>query len=309
MIAVDRQSALISRWRRARELVRSAIESSESHFEDDVLWSFAPAWRRQLADAWRFGDLEFQFDNDIRILGDLSDHIESQAFLYGMQEGDRGLVRFLRRWWEKHSDATFVDVGANIGLYSLMAGSRLVRGRVYAFEPVKALFQRFSDNLVRNNLPNITAYNIALSDRKGKAAVWIPIHNNKGMSSLYRRCEDDVSEVCDVVTLDNWMLIAGVEKIDLLKIDVEGAEMAVLKGGLRTLVEHHPIIAVELSAEHLARSGHSVKDVCNLLRALDYRSYLIGNNGKLSVNRTDEWGAHQNAIFIYSDSVSGSGDI
>lgn len=286
---------ILMRAERVRDLFRQGLSDPEKEF---LVWEYAPHIRAFFHQHWKFGSFVSTFDDGICFWVDLSDHIESQVYLHDMQEGDRGLVRLLRRLWT--AGKTFVDIGANVGVYTAMAAKRIgSSGTVHAFEPVQSTFKRMQDNIKLNNFSNVKIYNNALSSRTGTASIWIPKHNNKGMSSLHPNATPLDEESITLITLDNVIKQGKIETVDIIKIDVEGHELEVLKGGMDTISEMRPIIALELSREHLCRAETSPEAITELMINCGYRAYGIGEYGEaLPMN---QWGDHQNALFIPND--------
>ncbi|MBU2855950.1 FkbM family methyltransferase [Acidithiobacillus ferrooxidans] len=286
---------VLMRAGRVREFFQEAMHDPE---KESFVWEYAPHIRAFFHKCWKFGSFVSTFDDGISLWIDLSDHIESQVYLHDMQEGDRGLIRLLRRQWT--AGKTFIDIGANIGVYTAMAAKRIGSGgMVYAFEPVQRTFKRMEDNIKLNNFANVKTYNIALSSTTGTASIWIPKHNNLGMSSLHPNSTSLDEETIMAITLDRWVKQEKINTVDIIKIDVEGHELEVLKGALDTITKLRPIIALELSREHLGRAGTSPEDIAELLITCGYQAYGISDYGEaLPANR---WGDHQNALFIPND--------
>jgi FkbM family methyltransferase len=151
-----------------------------------------------------------------------------------------------------------VDVGANIGVFSLMAALRVgPTGRVVAFEPHPRAFQRLVRNIEQNHLgETIVPIPAAVSDLPGVISFnpdSVTVHNSVDVAG---------STKVPAVTLDDDLHISGVDHIDLLKIDVEGHEVSVLTGAERTLlrtahvvVEYQTAANRELVVGRLERAG------------------------------------------------------
>lgn len=289
-------SPVLMRAERVRDLFRKMMSDSE---KEPLVWEHAPRIRAFFHEHWKFGSFVSTFDDSIHLWVDLSDHIESQVYLHDMQEGDRGLIRLLRRQWT--TGKTFLDIGANIGIYAAMAAKRVCSsGTVHAFEPVRRTFKRMEDNIKLNNFANVKTYNVAISSSTGTASIWIPKHNNLGMASLHPNSTHLDEESVTMITLDNWIKQQNIKTVDIIKIDVEGHELSVLKGGLDTITRMRPIIALELSREHLGRAGTSPEDITEFMIMCRYQAYGISEYGEaLPAN---QWGDHQNALFVPNDS-------
>lgn len=180
--------------------------------------------------------------------------------------------------------AIMIDAGANIGLYSLI-GARLVgdSGKVYSFEPSKATFNLFLKNIELNNIHNITPINMGLGDRIGESLVLSQNSKTGDAEKYIFKMENEIdaednklidvhlTESISLETLDNFQLRNHIEKVDFLKIDVEGYEYFVLKGAENLLKNSREIIILFECAAHLAkRSGSSQKDVFDFLNNLGF---------------------------------------
>lgn len=150
-------------------------------------WRLAIRFRRFFA-KYDIKDFQAPFDKDIKILVSLSDHIESQIFWQGVQSADRGEVELLKAIIKP--EYIFFDIGANVGVFTLMAAKRLTSGHVYAFEPSQAHLKRLRANLELNNFKNVTIVPYALSNISNqKKDLYIPQDKcplkNTGRASLY----------------------------------------------------------------------------------------------------------------------------
>ena len=146
---------------------------------------------------------------------------------------------------------TVVDLGGHIGLFTLYASRKVgSRGRVVVCEPNPHNFALLKRNIGLNDLPHISAHHCAVAERDGEAEFYIPEggadRDNPATSSLYSTQGRRAVKV-PLRTLDGLMREEGIESIDHLKVDVEGAELDVLKGGehclkntRRIVMEVHP---------------------------------------------------------------------
>lgn len=162
----------------------------------------------------------------------------------------------------------FWDIGAHIGFFTLL-GSRLVgsKGAVHAFEPLGENFARLERGLELNRANNVTAHQLAISDRVGSASLFHP--NSSLMASLLE--SSGPFELVPCTTLDD--LAASLGKPDVIKVDVEGAELMVFGGGARLLGSARPVLIVELlSAEARARAENLLDGYT--FRQLDFKNWL-----------------------------------
>ena len=172
--------------------------------------------------------------------------------------------------------AVFVDVGAHIGYYSLKA-ARVVgaAGRVIAVEPNPPTVHELEANISASGATVISLQPVACSDAETTLDLFSSPRVNTGQTSLSR---DNASQGGRAVTtyhvrarpLDDIVTDTGVSRVDIVKIDVEGAEMLVLKGAARTLARYHPALMVELIDAQLRSMGTSEAEVRAFLKAQGY---------------------------------------
>jgi FkbM family methyltransferase len=178
--------------------------------------------------------------------GDLRDWMHYWCFM-GEYPGRDEQVH-LSRELIRPGDTVF-DVGANIGLWVMGAALRAGKsGRVHAFEPLPEIYQSLKHNLTLNELGNVRAFEIGLSDAPGTATFYRAAHNNSGMGSLGRRTGVDRETTISLTTLERHCEAEDVRRIDFMKVDVEGAELQVFRGSERLLrAEDAPVILYECS--------------------------------------------------------------
>ncbi|MEW6602482.1 MAG: FkbM family methyltransferase, partial [Nitrospirota bacterium] len=159
---------------------------------------------------------------------------------------------------------TILDIGANIGYMTLIcsraAGSN---GQVISFEPNPIMVRELKHNLELNGIRNVLIEPVALGENQGTLCLMLPEAGKESHSSLCTNSTfQAVGEISvSVESLDSVIARLSLKKIDLIKIDVEGAELMVFRGAEKVLREMRPLIVFE-SAENLAEAfGHSVFDV------------------------------------------------
>lgn len=168
----------------------------------------------------------------------------------------------------------FIDIGANIGYFSVLA-SRLVgkTGRVLAFEPSFREFKRLLTNIQLNNLSNVLPYNIALSDYIGDCQLSIN-QSHTGINFLSDLKNHDSSQILvPVFTGDLILQNFQVKRNCIIKVDVEGAEYAVLNG-MKSFLKKQMIktVVVEITPKFLKRFGHTKQMLYSLMSDLGFSS-------------------------------------
>jgi FkbM family methyltransferase len=171
----------------------------------------------------------------------------------------------------------FIDVGANFGVYTLIA-SKLVgeHGRVFAFEPTAESFQVLQQNLALTNFSNVRAFQVALAQTTGKARLY---HSSDPRGNSLGRdpgCGDKGEDV-QTEALDNLFDENGIDRLDVMKVDVEGAEELVLRGAIRSITMHKPVVIFEYNPGCAARLGLSPGGARDFLESLGYEFAVVGD--------------------------------
>jgi FkbM family methyltransferase len=180
--------------------------------------------------------------------------------------------------------ATFVDIGANIGWFSLLAASLVgPTGRVIAIEPNPRNVALLRQSAKDNGFENIDVVAVALGERPGAAA--LETDGSNGRLILVDGPPTQAVEASFVVAtypLDTVLSEVGAGRVDAIKIDVEGAEPLVLRGATRTISESRPVLVSEFYPLALDSSPWgNARRYLAMLRALSYRLSVIGGDGLL----------------------------
>ncbi|MDR7568571.1 MAG: FkbM family methyltransferase, partial [Armatimonadota bacterium] len=178
-----------------------------------------------------------------------------------------------------HPGMTVVDVGANLGYFALLAARRVApNGRVFALEPFPASYQLLRRNIEANGFNHVVALPVAAGRSSGKRKIYVyPQANWNSFFSGNRKPIDELD--VDVCTLDN--LLTNVPRVDLIRMDVEGAELDVLYGSQKILGNLSPKIVIEVHPTLLGVDGY--RELLNLLSQLGYDVLFA-------------WGRHQDEV-------------
>lgn len=202
-----------------------------------------------------------------------SEHIQRQLFWYGYYEKEVILT------WEAflQDDSIVLDIGANTGYYSLIAARKAKQ--VYAFEPSPLMRQQLQQNIALNAIQNISVEPYAASDESGSATLYLSTNDNSGMTGM-QPAENfsGTTEIVKTISIDEWLTTKGSPKIHMIKIDVEGAEMKVLKGMEELLKRDHPGIFIEVIPGLLEKYNHTAEHLFQFLAALGYDPYEVSGN-------------------------------
>jgi FkbM family methyltransferase len=176
-------------------------------------------------------------------------------------------------------DDVVFDIGANIGWFTILLAKKVIRGTCHAFEPQPSVFDRLCRVCALNKVENRVVLNqLALGDHEGSVELYSFKHLGSGhasMSSLGRN--DFTATSVPLLRVDTYLSKQGVSKVDLIKIDVEGAELGVLRGA-QTLLHHPdpPIWILEMNIETAKVFGYVPADLLRLLQENgNYRFYRV----------------------------------
>jgi FkbM family methyltransferase len=210
-------------------------------------------------------------DKGFRMQLDLADPEQLKVYFYGHyhERYEADLVQRLLQ-----GDDVFWDVGANIGYFTLVAATALNnRGRIVAFEPGKNAYARLAENLSLNPYSNIQTFAVAVTDREGEAVLHLSGDIADSSASLYAAGQTQARhEVCRTVSLDHFLRDEGLDPPDLIKLDAEGAELAVLQGAQGLLADSPPLWLMEMEEKNLLAAGASKAAVADFLTGYGYRA-------------------------------------
>lgn len=203
---------------------------------------------------------------------DLSDWLGQYVYLTGTYEEET--ARVLRACALPGS--TVLDIGSNVGFFAVvLARSVGPSGSVCAFEPVPSLKKSINKQLRLNPDLSITLYDWAASDGEGTATIFEGPQGHKGLSSL-RPIERGAAEhVIRTAPIDS--IASLLKQVSLAKIDVEGAEMKVLRGMTALIERDQPCLVVEFTDEYLRCFGDNVQTMIHWLEERHYSLYRITN--------------------------------
>ncbi len=202
----------------------------------------------------------------------------------------------------------FIDIGSNIGLYTLFA-SRLIgeEGTVIAVEPSKRELLRLKANLKLNRCKNVKVISTAISDCSSTGELLIADEEHSGHNTFGNFSYPSVfiqgKQMIKKKKLDDLIDELSLNRVNVIKIDVEGHELFVLKGALKTVKRFKPILLIELFDRALELQGCNSNQVLELLRQLGYYIYVYDKKTGLPVPQGDRTlGESENIIAVHETS-------
>jgi FkbM family methyltransferase len=196
------------------------------------------------------------------------------------------------------ADPVVLDVGANFGYYSLVLASRLrKRCAIHAFEPNPPTLARLRTHIALNKLDDVVhVHDTALSDAMGTAGLATD-QRNSGRANVV--AGDAASTRIRLTTLDAFCVQHNLTLLDAIKIDVEGFEERVLRGGEKALRRWQPVMLIELEPRWLRDKGSSPLQLASLLRDLGYRLFVSDRHTlKPIVQVSEDDGTHLNLFCL-----------
>ena len=220
----------------------------------------------------------------------------AHKILYLAYGDGMGLMLFFKRPYEENErefvykflkpGMTFFDVGANQGIYTLLAGKQVgKKGKVFSFEPVPSQLKKLKRNLKINRISNVIAEPLAVGIKNGTTNMYVCLNGDEALSSLHLPSEDINSKkdviLVKITTIDEYVKKNNIKNIDFVKIDVEGGELNVLKGMAETLKTIRPVFMCEVQDKRTIQWGYSASEICNFLENKDYFWFIANSNGEL----------------------------
>lgn len=210
-----------------------------------VLWAYRryhPAGAT-LTDAFLDGTLPIQLN--------LAIWVDFNIYCQGLYE------YYLATWFKSQlkTDTVFLDVGAYIGQYALLAAQVAVSGRVYAFEPNPHSCQRLAQSRQRHHFDHLQLLPMAVASQTGNLPFYLADEPFQS-STLATHAAYSQTITVPMIRLDDFCQQEGLKRVDLLKIDVEEAEDGVIEGAMEMLTRFRPGIIIEIGGQAI-RAGQS----------------------------------------------------
>jgi len=239
------------------------------------------------------------YDTTLKIKLSLRDWIQQQIYFFGYYD-KRGIL-FIK----SHLKAgdTFIDVGGNIGAYSLIAAKIVGKmGTVVAFEPVTQVRKRLEENGALNQFQQLNVEPFAVFHENTALELHVSSKENFGMSSMHVHDEDTgLTESVKAVRFDDYAAQNGITRIDLVKMDIEGAELFALHGMKQTLVQLKPTVFIEICPGVLEGTTLQSDEIYAFFEAINYSPFCIGVSGEIIPFSPKNEAGYTNFVFISRD--------
>ncbi|MBU3578636.1 FkbM family methyltransferase [Polynucleobacter sp. 73C-SIWE] len=249
-----------------------------------------------------FGNYLVNLDISIRRLGILKDNdkyfIHHNGFKINYLKDDYSLINFIKTN-NDYEEATrrvverilkkgdiFLDLGSHIGFYALIA-ARIVgeTGHVYAFEPTPATRDTLDKNVIDNGLKNIiTVESFGVSDCSKN--VNFIVNSDSSECNKISQFDEGVENLIKIktISIDKYAIINSIKKINLVKMDIEGAEYQAIIG-MRKIISENPDIKLifEYNRKIMNENGSSRVNIFNILKELGFNKFTIIYRGEIDI--------------------------
>jgi FkbM family methyltransferase len=268
--------------------MRSTVRRLFQHSSQELckLWGhsrIAPGWCVQVVDrVHNLFDERLQparLRENLRMNCDLRDHVQRRIFFFGLYEPAESYVvsKLLK------PGMTFIDAGANVGQYTLLAARAVgPSGKVIAFEPVPSNYERVCRHVSENGLNNVSVKRNALWHESTPLSLGLhrTMSDNQGAFSVAEGGSSSAF-IVDAITLDDFVMEAGIARVDFIKMDIEGAELFALRGMLKTLDRDGPTLLVEIRDDTFVRMGYDPMALWSEVFApRGYSAWVIGQSAQ-----------------------------
>lgn len=225
-----------------------------------------PNWL--LPDPKKMGPMILHTNDDLQIRIDPSIDNGVELCLYQTGTYEKGVLDFISNHYT--GKGAFVDIGANIGLMTIYVGKKFPKAICHAFEAHPKTVELLKENVGLNHISNIEIHAFGLGDTTTTLKIHDNLSINRGGASFVINQDGDEGYDVPVKKLDDivdW-------KIEMIKLDVEGFEMPVLKGAIESIEKNRPTLIIEVS-ENRTNAYDSSSEIYQFVKARGYRVYKL----------------------------------
>ena len=197
-------------------------------------------------------------------------------------------------------NSVVLDVGANMGWYSLLIASRIKGCKIHAFEPILKTYTFLKKNIKLNQAANVTAHHFGLSNEPKELTFYFyPEGSGNASSANLSERKDAELVTCHVEKLDDFVNLNNL-KVDFIKCDVEGAELFAFQGALKTLQRDQPIVFTEMLRKWAAKFNYHPNEIFKLFSLLGYRCFYADGAFLIELFEMTDETVETNFFFLHS---------
>ena len=241
----------------------------------------------------------------IKMLVDKDDERVTPIETLNFGEYETEELSFIANYIRKHAgpEFTVLDIGGNIGWYSINLAKAFPKINIHTFEPIPKTFGYLKSNIELNNIKNVKINNFGLSDKE-KDITFYYYKEGSGNASLTNLSgSESVEEInTRVYRVDDYVSQNKLH-IDFIKCDVEGAELFVFKGASATLKKQKPVVLTEMLRKWAEKFGYHPNDIIAYFTKLGYECFTISGKSLKPFHKVDEYTLETNFVFIHPDKL------
>ncbi len=194
-----------------------------------------------------------------------------------------------------------LDIGANIGWYSINLAKKNPQCQILAFEPIPKTYAYLQKNIGLNSVANIKTYNHGFSSETKELTFYYYPSGSGNASSAKLADAEGLQEIkCQVMPLDDFMKLHEMGS-DFIKCDVEGAELFVFQGGVETLKKYKPIVFTEMLRKWSAKFNYHPNEIIKLFSGFGYRCFAAQDQQLVEFFTMNEETVETNFFFLHPD--------
>lgn len=238
----------------------------------------------------------------VKIFSKGDDYVSTQAFWKGYMGYEGPSVQLF--YYLSKKCTSIIDIGANVGYFTLIGASSNPKAKVFSFEPVKYIFERLNKNITINSLANVTAENSVVGNSETPVKFYLPRVEGIALAgSTKKGWADDAEEITvPSVSLDVYKRKKSISAVNLIKMDCEFHEKEVLEGMKDILRDDKPIIIMEvLFPQGEGQKGHfeveTYKEIERMMQENKYYFYLISNVALIRLDKLEYNPDERNYLF------------
>lgn len=200
-----------------------------------------------------------------------------------------------------------IEAGIDVGIHTgFMAKKVSTRGFVHAFDPLPSAIEDTRRHLSLNKLMNVVLNQTAVGEQEGKAIIYSFYNLPRAHSSLKNLgINHNKAQDCTVITIDDYVFDRHIGELKLIKLDIEGSEMAAVKGAMRSILNMRPLVVIEANDITSKEFGYQPKDIKEWFEKFSYDCFVLRRTKWINVIQEEEIKHGDNMLFIWkSDNKS-----
>jgi FkbM family methyltransferase len=237
-------------------------------------------------------------DNEVKVICPIGDYrvapVEALNFLDYETEDSSMIMRLVS------PEDTVVDIGANMGWYSMNIAKTYPLANVHAFEPIPKTFSFLKRNVELNELTNVAINNIGLSNEEKDITFYFYPEGgvNASSANLTERADAELI-TCHVERLDDYVNAKKIN-VDFIKCDVEGAELFAYQGGKETLQRDKPIVFTEMLRKWAAKFNYHPNEIISLFSSIGYSCFYVRGSQLVELAEMTDETIETNFFFLHA---------